>query len=58
MTTDEWVRAALREARQRERRVEDKLEVVRRAVRHSFPTADIEQMLREIEHGYGAEPPG
>ena len=58
MTTDEWVRAALREARQRERRVEDKLEVVRRAVRHSFPTADIEQMLSEIEQGYGAEPPG
>lgn len=58
MTTDEWVRAALREARRRERGVEDKLAVVRRAVRHSFPTADIEQMLREIEQGYEAEPPG
>ena len=58
MTLDEWVRAALREARRRERRVEDKLEAVRRAVRHSFPTADIEQMLKEIEQGYGAEPPG
>ena len=57
MTTEEWVREALREARQRERRVKDKLEVVRRAVSHSFPTADIEQMLSEIEQGYGSEPP-
>jgi HTH-type transcriptional regulator/antitoxin HigA len=38
-------------ARRRQRRVEDKLEAVRSAVRHSFPTADIEQMLCEIEQG-------
>ncbi len=44
-------------ARPRERRVEDKLEAVRRAVRHCFPTADIEKMLSEIGHGYGSEPP-
>jgi hypothetical protein len=57
MTTEQWVREALGEARRREGRVEDKLEAVRKAVRHSFPTADIEQMLSEIELGYGSEPP-
>ena len=58
ITVDQWVHAALREARRRERRIEDKLAVVRKAAQYSFPTADIEQMLREIEQGYGAEPPG
>ncbi|MGH7484867.1 MAG: hypothetical protein ACREMY_04560, partial [bacterium] len=57
MTTEQWVREALSEARRREGRVEDKLEAVRKAVRHNFPTADIEQMLSEIEQGYGSEPP-
>jgi len=57
MTTEQWVREALGEARRRERRVEDKLEVVRKAIRHSFPAVDIEQMLSEIEQGYGSEPP-
>jgi hypothetical protein len=57
MTTEQWVREVLSEARRREGRVEDKLEAVRKAVRHSFPTADIEQMLSEIEQGYGSEPP-
>jgi hypothetical protein len=56
MTTEQWVREVLSEARRRESRVEDKLEAVRKAVRHSFPTADIEQMLSEIEQGYGSEP--
>jgi hypothetical protein len=57
MTTEQWVLAALREAKRREHRVEEKLGAVRKAVRHSFPTADIEQMLSEIEQGYGSEPP-
>jgi hypothetical protein len=57
MTTEQWVREALGEARRREGRVEDKLEAVRKAVSHSFPTADVEQMLSEIEQGYGPEPP-
>jgi hypothetical protein len=30
-----------------------KLDVVRAATRHSYPTADIDTMLAEIEHGYG-----
>ena len=50
----EWVRQALRAARRQEPRVESerKLKVIRAAVRHKFPSGDIEQMLAEIEHGY------
>ncbi len=50
----EWVRRALRDARRREPRgdVEAKLRVVREATRHTFPTADIDRMLEEIERGY------
>ena len=54
LTAGEWVRRTLREARMRQP-VSDsaaKLKAVRRAVEHSFPTADIGQMLREIERGY------
>jgi hypothetical protein len=54
MTVAEWVRRSLREAR-KEGPVRDtlrKLEVVRAAVRHEFPTANIEEMLEEIERGY------
>ena len=55
MTTAEWVRQALRLARRAEPRSDagKKLAVVRAATRHSFPTADIEDMLKEIERGYG-----
>jgi len=53
----EWVRRALREARRREPQgdIDSKLRVVRAAVRHQGPTADIDQMLAEIERGYGAQ---
>lgn len=50
----EWVRRVLREARS-QRPVQDpqaKLKAVRKAAEYSFPTADIEQMLAEIEQGY------
>jgi hypothetical protein len=49
-----WVRNALRAARRREPLgdVAKKLEVVRAAARHGFPTADIDQMQAEIERGY------
>jgi hypothetical protein len=55
MTVAEWVRQALREARRRRAQgdPDQKLAAVRAAARHSFPTADIEQMLAEIESGYG-----
>lgn len=52
----EWVRNALRQAR-RSRSGGDlarKLDAVRTAVTHEYPTADIGAMLREIERGYGS----
>ncbi len=54
----EWVRRALREARRREPRggIDSKLRVLRTALRHEFPTADIDQMLAETEQGYGKLP--
>jgi hypothetical protein len=50
----EWVRRALREAHRREPRgdAERKLRAVEAAMRHDAPTADIDQMLDEIERGY------
>jgi hypothetical protein len=54
LTVGEWVRRVLREARVT-RPVNDparKLKAVRRAAAYSFPTADIGQMLSEIERGY------
>jgi hypothetical protein len=54
LTIAAWVRQALATARRREP-VGDagkKLDVVRAAARHSFPTADINEMLAEIERGY------
>ncbi|MBA2557997.1 MAG: antitoxin [Chloroflexi bacterium] len=57
MTVAEWVRHALRSARAAEAAPDPrvKLEAVAVAVRHSFPTGDIERMLGEIEQGYVAE---
>jgi hypothetical protein len=53
-TVAEWVRQTLRATRRREPRLdsERKLNLIRAAVRHKFPSADIEQMPAEIEHGY------
>jgi hypothetical protein len=54
MTTAEWVRQALRKAQRAEPRADarKKMAVVREAAAHAFPTADIDQMLAEIERGY------
>jgi len=54
MTLAEWVRQALREARSREPRTDSrkKLDVIRAAALHEFPTGDIAQILGEIESGY------
>ena len=54
LTTSEWARQTLRRA---ERGIATgdpatKLAAIRRATAHRFPTADIEQMLHEIEGGY------
>lgn len=55
MTVAEWVRQALRLARRvmPSRDADRKLAVVRAATRHEFPTSGIQQMLAEIERGYG-----
>ena len=59
MTVAEWVRQALRAARRSEPRSDagKKLQVVRAAAEHHFPTADIDEMLRQIESGYLDAPP-
>jgi len=51
----EWVRQALDLARRREPSTDigKKLETIRAAVRYDFPSGDIEDMLAEIESGYG-----
>ena len=52
MTVAEWVRQALRKAREDHPGTADaKLRAIADAARHQFPTADIETMLREIEKG-------
>jgi Ribbon-helix-helix protein, copG family len=53
MTVAEWVRQALRSAGEAEplRDAARKLEAVRAAARHSYPTGEIEQILGEIERG-------
>ena len=55
-TTAAWVRQVLRAAARAEPLggAKKKLEVVREAVRHRFPTADIDAMLQEIEQGYSS----
>ncbi len=59
-TVAEWVRQALRMARQQRSGVDagKKLEVIRAAVHHSFPAADIDAMLGEIERGYRGDREG
>lgn len=54
MPLAQWVRQALASARRREplEGPERKLEVIRIAVKHEFPTGDIDSMLAEIEPGY------
>ena len=54
LTVGEWVRRALREARTSRPVMEPeaKLKAIRRAAALSFPTADLRQMLDEIEQGY------
>jgi hypothetical protein len=53
MTVSEWVRTALRAARRSEPTPDRgrKLDAIRAASRHTFPTADIDRMLGEIASG-------
>jgi hypothetical protein len=54
MSIAEWVRQALQSARRVEAigSISQKLEAVRSAAQHEFPTGEIDQMLAEIEAGY------
>jgi hypothetical protein len=54
LTVGEWVRRELRKARAGlpVHDPETRLKAIRRAAKHSFPTADIDRMLSEIERGY------
>jgi hypothetical protein len=53
-TVSHWVRSALREARRSETGGDTgkKLAAIRQAAKFSFPTAEVEQINREIEAGY------
>jgi hypothetical protein len=57
MSLAEWVRQALVRARRLEPvgDVGKKLEIVRAAAKHEFPTGDIDTMLAQIEQGYLAD---
>lgn len=57
MTTAAWVRRSLRAARDAESGagVGQKLAAVRTAAAFSFPTADVDAMMDEIERGYARE---
>jgi hypothetical protein len=54
MSIAQWVRQALAAARQLEPATDigKKLEAIRAAARHDFPSGDIDAMLAEIESGY------
>ena len=53
----EWVRQALDAARRRQPTgdVARKIDAIRAAAKHDFPTADIDQMNAEIVRGYTSE---
>ena len=54
LSVGEWVRQSLRAARQSKPNgsAATKLAIIRHAARLSYPTADIKQMLSEIDQGY------
>jgi len=52
LTVGEWVRRALQDAQKAPGDPETKLKAIRQAAEFSFPTADINQMLNEIERGH------
>jgi hypothetical protein len=56
MTIAQWVRQAISAARRVEPagNANAKIAAIRAATQHSFPTADIDAMLRDIDSGYGA----
>lgn len=59
LTVSEWVRRRIREGRDTRPagNVARKLEAVRDAATHEFPAGEIDELLSEIERGYGGDPP-
>lgn len=57
-TVAEWVRQSLRAARLGQATGDPvvKLDAVRKAASHEFPSADIDEMLSDIERGYLGSP--
>jgi len=55
LTLAEWVRIHLREAVRATPtgNAQRKLDAIRSASQHAYPSTDIERMLEEIERGYG-----
>jgi hypothetical protein len=53
MTTSDWVREATRRAAEQEPQIDrgKKLGAIRAAAAHAFPTANIDEMLNEIDRG-------
>jgi len=49
ISVEEWIRSELKLALRREFEIYKKLQAVRAAVKHEFPTRDIDDMLKEIE---------
>lgn len=58
LTTAEWVRRRLREGSSATPDTATKLAAIHAAYRHSAPAPEIDQMLEEIERGYGARTGG
>ena len=53
ITVEQWVEELVRrEMTDYRRRTKGLENVIKEAAQHNIPTADIEQMLREIESGY------
>ena len=54
MTVAEWARRAFRASRRRAPTADPyrRIDSIRAAARHSFPSSDIEYMLADIESGY------
>ncbi|MBI2346237.1 MAG: antitoxin [Deltaproteobacteria bacterium] len=54
LSLGEWVRRVLRQAAQvwSPKPTVKKIQAIRRAAKGEYPTAEIGQMLSEIEHGY------
>jgi hypothetical protein len=54
VTVAEWVRQAVRQARHAESTPDstEKLAALHRALRHEFPTGEIDELLANIERGY------